>query len=159
MQKYILVFFGLIPICLLSNCQQPTGTETIVTIPQINISCTAANCALGTSSPRVFIYITTSGCLNITYGLVATGTGTIICSGGACTSPSLTWVNESGKRTTQIASNTYDYSAIIDISGSYAGVTVPSGDVTSSSSAFVGSPTSPVSSLSLSTWINGAFVK
>ncbi len=159
MRNYKLILFSLLALGLLAQCQQPTGTEAVVTIPQLQISCTASNCASSSSNPKLFVYITTSGCLSIAYGQVATGTGTISCSAGSCTAASLTWVNAAGASTTQIASNTYDFCAIIDLTGTYAGVSVPSGDATSSSSAFVGSATSPVTSISLSSWINGSFVK
>ena len=158
MRRYQLILIGCFSWLGLSSCQQSSGTGASVTIPQLSVSCTASNCT-GSSSPRIFVYITTSGCLNIAYGQVASGTGRATCSGGACSStPTITWVDVSNASITQIPSNTYDFCAIIDLTDTYAGVAVPSGDATSSKSVSVGTSTSPVSSISLSSWINGTFL-
>ncbi len=152
MQKCKLMLFGAFAIVFLTHCQQPTGTESLVNIPSMSLSCASSNCASSSTSARAFVYITTSGCLNIAYGQIATGTGSVSCSGGICSGSISSWTNPSGSPITQIVSGSYAVCSIIDITGSYVN-TVPAGDSTSSNS----NVTVESNPISLTSWINGAF--
>ncbi len=156
--KKFLRAFGLAVFTLLlfTRCQQPTGSQTLVNLPPALITCTASNCASTTGGHSVFVYITNSGCLNIQYGQVATGTGTASCSAGTCSATVNSWTNTSGVKITQISSSTFDYCAILNLDDAYIGSVTAAEATGSKNSVFVGDGSPNVA---ITTWINGAFTK
>jgi hypothetical protein len=141
-------------ICFLTHCQQPTGSQTLVNLPPVTVTCTSSNCAVNSSTHAIFVYITNSGCQSIQYGQVATGTGTASCSAGTCSATVTSWTNTSGVKITQIASSTFDYCAILNLDDAYVNAVTASEATGTKKSVFVGdgSPT-----VSLTTWINAGF--
>lgn len=162
MKNYKIILFSISCLVLLTRCQPSAGSGADgapTSIPTFQISCASSNCSSsGNVIRNIFVYLTTSGCATASYGQVATGTGQVSCSGGVCSTSNLTWINSSGSIITKIPSNIYDVCGLIDLTGSYVGSTVPPGDTTSSQTGvFVGSAANPVSAISVSSWVNGAF--
>ncbi len=149
-----LFIFSLMIMILLTHCQQPTGSQTLVNIPNVAIACSSTNCASASGTHAAFVYVTSSGCLNIQYGQVATGTGNATCSAGTCTATISSWTNPSGASITQISSSTFDYCAILNIDNAYAGTVTASESTGTKKSVFVGNASGTVT---LSDWINGNF--
>lgn len=145
---------GVFFLLCLTQCQTSVGSSTPVSIPTVQISCSSGNCASASGSHSVLVYLTTSGCENISYGQVATGNARASCSSGTCTASVSSWTNLNSTTITQVSSGVYDFCALIDLDDHYVG-TISSQEVSGSNKSV--SLLSSVSSISILSWVNGGF--
>jgi hypothetical protein len=105
-------------------------TEGNVALPRFLISCQSDNCKSYNGQVHVAaIYISSSGCSNLDFGLAVTGTtNNIVCNGLGCTGEVSQWrKKDTNELTTEIGAGFYSICALIDFNSSLSGAP-PMGD-------------------------------
>ena len=110
------------------------ASETLVRIPTVTLDCNSANttaCASsGSQTGRVIM--TRSGCSNVDFEPIASGTVNLNCSSSGCRGSINSWRDVNGNPVSEIISGRMDLCGLMDFVGS--NLKEDTGDVTSETS-------------------------
>ena len=121
-------------------CEQ--ASNTVVSMPNVEINCQDTGCDNTLSGDTVFVIVTRSGCGDsASFDPVASGDATVTCSSSGCVGTVSSWTDKNGNDVTEIITGRHDVCGYIDANNDTSQNT---GDMETEDEAFINSSTTIV---------------
>jgi hypothetical protein len=111
-------------LALNTGCSESANSGAIVSIPTVQMNCTAANCSGFNGNPTMIAFITSSGCTSPGFGtVVSTSLNSVSCVFGVgCSGVLSGWIDGAGTPTSKMPEGNYSVCVIVDYNGNYNGL-------------------------------------